>query len=350
MAPSVVFNNLVDQFNTLIGTSPIWSAVGFVAAIFVTLYICWKILSVLFGVFGRLRTSLDGRRRQNSQGYGISLAPLGGKKGAATTKALMTALRDHMGQFCFGAPFEVIKAPKFESSGKGGLRERARSWLSTSSTDVVAWGYRPNGKARPFQIDVLSCQGSLSPIEAVESTIEIPENFAKSPELVRVTAAYLFARALQPGLARATAFRAEKLEPVAQVVENCLSQADALSPKTVMTLENDFCAMALHIGEQAYLDRVIMLRRARLLNLDEVDTESKIAARIDLGRALLGVSTTTFDPARVREAMDHLKIAVELLKLNPVLILASQTGAAVQQGQSMLAARRRFSVTGGSGI
>jgi len=350
MAPTVVFNSLIDQFNTLIGASPIWSAIGLLSVAFVSLYILWKFVSFVFGLVGRLRTSIDGRRRQNSQGYGISLAPLTGKKGAATTKALIEALRAHMGQFCFGAPFEVIKAPKFSTAGNGGLRERARSWLSTSSTDVVAWGYRPNGKAQPFQIDVLSCEGSLSAVEAVESSIEIPENFAKSSEPVRVTAAYMFARALQPGLARATAFRAEKLEPVAQVLEDCLSHAEALSSKTVMTLENDFCAMALHIGQPAYLDRVITLRRARLLDLDHVDTETKIAARIDLGRALLGVSTTSFDPARVREAMDHLKIAVELLKLNPVLILASQTGAAVQQGQSMLAARRRFSVTGGSSL
>ncbi len=73
-------------------------------------------------------------------------------------------------------------------------------------------------------------------------------------------------------------------------------------------------------------------------------------ARIDLGRALLGLAAINFDPVRVREAMDHLKIAVDMLKSDEVLQLAQITNQAVQQGQAMLANRKRFSVTGGSTI
>ena len=48
--------------------------------------------------------------------------------------------------------------------------------------------------------------------------------------------------------------------------------------------------------------------------------------------------------------MDHLKVAVERLKSDQVLRLAQATNQAVQQGQAMLANRKRFSVTGGSTI
>ena len=48
--------------------------------------------------------------------------------------------------------------------------------------------------------------------------------------------------------------------------------------------------------------------------------------------------------------MDQLQLAVERLKTDPIMRLAQATNQAVQQGQTMLANRQRFSVTGGSNV
>ena len=164
------------------------------------------------------------------------------------------------------------------------------------------------------------------------------------------TVAYLIARALQPGLSDGPAFRADKLAPVAAIIMTCLEDENALPARTRKTLETDYCSMALALNEETHLTRVVELRRRRLAGEEALVPTEEVQARIDLGRALLLLSNNSFDPVRVREAMDHLKVAVERLKVDPALRLAQQTNQAVQQGQAMLSNRKRFSVTGGSTI
>ncbi|MEL6860293.1 MAG: hypothetical protein AAGL11_00515, partial [Pseudomonadota bacterium] len=177
-----------------------------------------------------------------------------------------------------------------------------------------------------------------------------PEITAASEATTSRVAAYLVARALQPGLADGTAFKADKLAPVADILLECLGEQEALPSRTALTLETDYASMALHIGGEAHLKRVAELRRKRLSSETQLVPSHAIQARIDLGRALLGLSEINFDPVRVREAMDHLKVAVDLLKADPVLRVAQATNRAVQQGQTMLGNRKRFSVTSGSTI
>ena len=341
---------LIDWFNATIAGSTIWSGIGFAAALLLGLVIVWHLLRLMMRGIRGFTGMLASRKRRSTQGFGIAVAPIIGPGGARQTKAVLEALETHLGQFTFGSPFEIVKAPRIRTRGAKGLRSSAIRYLEKSSTDLVLWGTRPSGKKKPSEIEILSCSGSLAPVDALHFEGRFPHMTPQNKETTSQIVAYLVARALQPGLSDGSAFKAEKLEPVADILISCLADQDAVQGRTRQTLEHDYSSMALHIGGEAHLTRVVELRRKRLSADETLPASFEVHARIDLGRALLGLSAINFDPVRVREAMDHLKVAVDMLKADPVLQMAQQTNQAVQQGQSMLANRKRFSVTGGSTI
>lgn len=341
---------LIEWFNATIAGTPLWSALGLVAAILLGLYLIWIAIKLILRAGRSLSTMMASRKRRSTQGFGIAVAPIVGPKGAGQTKAIFTALEEHLHLFVFGSPFEVVRAPRIRAKGAKGLRAAATTYLERSSTDLVIWGSRTGGKKQPSAVEILSCTGSLAPKEALHLEGFFPQINSANESTTSRVAAYLIARALQPGLSDGSAFKAEKLAPVAEILVECLEDADALPDRTRLTLETDYSSMALHLGGEAHLTRVADLRRKRLASGEKLAPPHEIQAHIDLGRALLGLANTNFDPVRVREAMDHLKAAVELLKSDPILNLAQATNQAVQQGQAMLANRKRFSVTGGSTI
>lgn len=339
---------LLDWFNTNIVGSLIWSSLGLAAAITFGLAILYIAIKAFIGLIGRVSVTLASRKRRSTQGFGIAIAPIVGPQGAAQTKHIIAALEQHLELFTFGSPFEIVRAPRIRPRGATGLRAAGITWLEKSSTDLVLWGHRKRGKSAATQVEVLSLGGSLKPNDAMHSEGLLPTIDSTNQDTTARTVAYLVARALQPGLADGTAFRAEKLEPVAQILMDCLDRPDGLPERTQLTLETDYCSMALALGTPDHLTRVIEYRRKRLATDQTMLPAFEIQARIDLGRALLNQARSQFDPVRVREAMDHLKLAVERLKTDPILQLAQATNQAVLQGQEMLSNRKRFSVTGGS--
>ncbi|MEL6723734.1 MAG: hypothetical protein AAFP81_18235 [Pseudomonadota bacterium] len=341
---------LTEWFNSTIAGSPIWSAVGFAAIILAALYVAYLVIRVLMALGTRMSTALASQKRRSTQGFGIAISPLKGPKGAAQTKAIIAALEEHLSLFTFGSPYEIVRAPKLRVKGSKGLRAAATGWLEKSSTDLIMWGYRPSGKEQPAEVEVLSLGGSLPPSDAMHSEGLVPFISNTNKETTERAVAYLVARAMQPGLADGTAFRPDKLEPVAEILMACLQERDHLPERTLHTLESDYCSMALALETSTHLQRVVELRRGRLASDEPMHPTFEVQARIDLGRALLMQSKVNFDPVRVREAMDHLKIAIDRLKNDPILRLAQATNIAVQQGQAMLSNRKRFSVTGGSTI
>ena len=350
MPTSNLINQVTDWYQTNIAVSQIWGVIGFITSLLVALFAVYLVVRALFKTVGAISNWMASRRRKSQQGYGIGISPLKGPQGKAQTKALMAELNDHLAAFSFGAPFEVLRAPTLRAQGSKGLRAHATQWLETASTDLILWGGRESGKLSPLEVEVLSLEGSLSPREAVHSEGMMPVITPANRETTGLVAAYLIARALQPGLATAAAFKKEKLAPVADILFTCLQDRENLPERTQLTLETDYCAMALHIGGQEHLLRVADMRRERLSGTETLSFDIEVPARVDLGRALLGLSNIKFDPVRVREAMDHLKVAIELLRADPNIRLAQATSAAVQQGQAMLENRKRFSVTGGNGI
>ena len=341
---------LTEWFNTTIAGSTIWSAIGLAAIVLIGLYVAYMAIRGIAAIWTQVSTSLASRKRRSTQGFGIAISPLMGPQGAAQTKAIIAALEEHLSLFTFGSPFEIVRAPRIRVKGSKGLRAAATNWLEKSSTDLVLWGFRPKGKGAPAQVEVLSLGGSLPPSDAMHSEGLLPFISKTNSETTSLAVAYLVARAMQPGLADGTAFRPDKLEPVAEILTTCLQNGDQLPDRTRQTLETDYCSMALALETEAHVQRVVELRRRRLAAEEPMHPSLEVQARIDLGRALLMQSKTNFDPVRVREAMDHLKIAIDRLKNDPILQLAQATNIAVQQGQAMLSNRKRFSVTGGSTI
>lgn len=350
MQTSVWLSRGADLYETVIGSSPIWPAIGLGFCALIALFLVYKVLSFIIKCLRGIASWIASLRKEGWQGYGIAVAPLTGPGGVKAAKVLTEVIEEELTKFSFGAPYGITKAPAPKATKHRGMRDIAKAWLAKTDRDMIIWGHRPSKRREPIQLDILSREGSKSAEEAVISRVWLPRNFAKSPELVRRIGAYLIARALQPGLAQATAFKAEKIEPVAGILADGLALQDAFPPQTVSLLETDYCAMGLHIGTPNHLERVVSLRRRRLADIENLSPEAQIASRIDLGRALLAQSEMQFDPTRIREAMDHLKIAVDKLKSHPTIKIATATSQAVQKGQSMLQNRRRFSVTGGGGI
>lgn len=347
---SAQISALTEWFNTTIAGSAIWSGIGVAAAAIFALFVIYLLLKGFAALSAVIMTALASRKRRSTQGFGIAIAPIIGAFGARQTKAIIAALEQYLDLFTFGSPFEIVRAPRMRAKGAKGLRAAATAWLEKSSTDLVLWGHRDRGKDQPTQVEVLSLGGSLPPSDAMHSEGLLPLINSTNQATTSRVVAYLVARALQPGLGDGTAFRAEKLEPVAAILRECLQDRDILPERTQLTLETDYCSMALALGTEEHLARVIEYRRRRLTAEEILQPALEVQARIDLGRALLIQSQNNFDPVRVREAMDHLKLAIERLKNDPILQLAQATNQAVQQGQTMLSNRKRFSVTGGSTI
>ena len=341
---------LINWFETSIVGSPLWSGLGLFAVALLGMVILWAVVKLAIGAVRSIFEMLSSRKRRSTQGFGIAVAPIVGPGGGNQTKAVMAALKEHLGLFTFGSPFEIVKAPRIRSRGAKGLRASAIRYMERSSTDLILWGARTRRKQDSSEIEILSCAGSLAPADAMHFEGLFPRLTPQNQDTTSRVAAYLVARALQPGLSDGSAFKAEKLEPVADILVACLENPDGIQERTRQTLEHDYSSMALNIGGEAHLMRVAKLRRESLSSDNKLPPSFEVHARIDLGRALLGLADLNFDPVRVREAMDHLKVAVEMLKSDEVLQLAQVTNQAVQQGQTMLANRKRFSVTGGSTI
>lgn len=338
---------MTGWFDQYVSGSPAFAAIGFAAIGVVCAAVAWTVLKGCVIGVRRFFRWVSSFRNEGWQGYGLAVAPLKGPGGAKVSKALRVAMEKDFALFSFGAPYTILSARTPKATKTKGLRDAATSWLKREDGDLIAWGHRPSSKKQPIQIDILSREGNKPADEAQYSRVQLPRNFVKAPDDVQRVAVYLIARALQPGLAQATAFKAEKIEPVADFLASALLVRDKFPEQTQSVLETDYCAMGLHINSHGHLQRIVSLRRARLAGDGVLPLEEQIAARIDLGRALLALSEHNFDPTRVREAMDHLKVAVDQLKYHPTIKIATATTLAVQKGQSMLSNRRRFSVTGG---
>ncbi|MEO1643505.1 MAG: hypothetical protein AAFR74_09225, partial [Pseudomonadota bacterium] len=264
------------------------------------------------------------------------------------TNDLILILQKHLGAFTFSAPYEVVSTPKLRAKGPLGLRDMAKQKQNDFSGVLSIWGRTT--KKSETRVDLMSREIDPETGYGRHETVLLPEDLSTLTDEQERAVAYVFARAFQPGLADAVGFRIEKIKPVAELLEAALEQPGTLPEETVESIEDDFCTMALHIGDQEDLEYVVKLRRARLLSDAQISRRTQIKARIDLGRALLSLSERRHDPARIREAMDHLKQAIEILKEHPAIGLATATSDAVRQGEKMLTARRKFSVTGGSAI
>ncbi|MEM8616695.1 MAG: hypothetical protein AAGF20_07145 [Pseudomonadota bacterium] len=342
-------NVLREAYLSNIDQSALWSAIGFIAAILSGLA---ALVLIVVLVARNLRPFLSkfGLKPKPAVGHHIAVARLQGPKAKAATDALFSALEAELPVFTFGAPFTLNLAPAPKATTHRDRADRARDWMALREVDLMAWG-ESGGEARGvYALTVLSRPGGLPAHKALRQRLEVPLSLLQGRAIVAKVAAYVFARTLQPGLAEARAFRPEKLEPVADILSEALSETDLFNAVMLDILEADYCAMALRIGTPAHLQRLVGLRQARLLADETSDISTKIMARADLGRAMIALSEAQFDPARTREGMDHLKAALDLLRADQGIHLATELSDAVRKGQALLSRPGRFSVTGGSAL
>ncbi|MEM1037446.1 MAG: hypothetical protein AAGI14_11875 [Pseudomonadota bacterium] len=341
---------MLDQItvwcSNLMQNAPVLAVAGLVALGVLAVLLIWQTVRLILASLRKISHLVQRRKHSRFNGISVIVADLAGPKGKQRSQELVLLLQKHLGAFTFGAPYEVTSMRQLKAKGAQGLRDTAKAHRDAFSAALVVWGQSERKSETSFQL----MSRELDPETGYgrHETILLPEDLSEMTEAQERAAAYLFARAFQPGLADAVGFRLEKIKPVAELLETALENPGPIPADTLELIEDDFCTMALHCGDHEDLEYVVQLRRARLLSDGQLSRRTQIKARIDLGRALLSLSERRHNPTRIREAMDHLKQAIEILREHPVIGLATATSDAVRQGERMLTVRRKFSVTGGS--
>lgn len=340
------FEQIANWCAGFIQGHPALSVIAIAALLILSVRMLWRILGLVIAGFGILARAMLRRKRRDFHGFGIVVTQPSGARGRQKMQDLIDLLQKHLSAFTFGAPYEVTASKALISKGPLGLRELAGQRMNSVAANLIIWG-RAKRKAET-ELDVMSREIDPDTGFGRHETLVVPEELGLLTEAQSRAVAYLFARAFQPGLADAIGFRKEKIKPISDLLGAALREPGQLPAELVAEIEGDYCTMAMHAGDLDDFEYVVKLRRARLLSEGQLDRRTQIKARIDLGRALLALSEHKLDPTRVREAMDHLKQAIEILRQHPAIGLATATSDAVRQGERMLAAKRKFSVTGGS--
>lgn len=348
MPTATIFEQIASWCAGFIQSHPALSVLSLLAIVLLVLIALWQIAKWVSRASRAASRAMLRQKRKDFHGFGIVVSTLSGPKGGAQTKTLIEILQKQIGAYCFGAPYEVTQTPPLRAKGVLGLRDVAAQRMTSVSGNLISWGKA--AKKKPIEAQVMSRDIDPDTGFGRHETIFLPQKLDELDEVQQRAVAYMYARVLQPGLSDAAGYRKEKIKPIADLLSAALGEPGALPPETLAVIEDDYCTMALHVGELDDMEKVVKLRRARLLGQVQLDRRTQIKARIDLGRALLRLSEVRHDPARIREAMDHLKQAVDLLRAHPAIKLATATSDAVRQGEKMLTAKKRFSVLGGSAL
>ncbi|MEL6473659.1 MAG: hypothetical protein AAFQ21_06205 [Pseudomonadota bacterium] len=302
-------------------------------------------LRAVAAVFGRIRTATRVRRVSRADGAGFRIIQM-----AAPGKAtgfVAAALEDHLETFSFGAPFGIHDAGKRPSGSDHEVFSAARRRLKRSGADLIFWAERRSSGAEGLRVRGLSCAGGVSPDHAEPFVLHFSGNRRDWNDALAKVVAYGLAKNLQPSLGRPEGFRPERVKDITAVLDSLLTDDMPLTSGARESLEDDFCAGALHVadagGDTAFVDTVIARRRARLAAGD-VRSTGQTQAQLDLGRALLAQAEHTFDPVVVREGMSHLDAAIIKLRTDPTIRRAQQATDAISRAQKMLETRKRFSL------
>ncbi len=292
-------------------------------------------------------------RKSRTPGFRILLSSPSGRAGRRAGRWLRAALSEHLGAFTFGAPIAVVPMGPV----KGGLHPksvaRARRRMALADADLMIWGTRLNAGPRGFEIQGLSRGGGLTPAEARLFTLYMPGRTKQAGPAIARAAAYLIAKNLQPALSDPQAFRIEKISELAAILSDMLSPEAGLPDAVRGELEADFCASGLRVAEElddlSVLDQVIAMRRAHISDDAAASDPGRIIrARTELGRALIVRASKNFDPAVVKEAIQHLAQAVEGYRGDPTIQQAQAASDSLFKAQTMIETRKRFSVNFGA--
>ncbi len=163
--------------------------------------------------------------------------------------------------------------------------------------------------------------------------------------------AYAAAKMFRPALGRPQDFRAERLQPVVESLNEILALKPKADPKLIAEMVDDASAGALQMafaGHDDWIDRSVDVARSSLAEINRSAAPDRwIAANITLGRALRLKAEKRFDPVMLREGMSYLTEALEALRPNQGSSSRKSAAQAIGEAQKLLGTRRKFSISGG---
>jgi hypothetical protein len=319
---------------------------GMIIAVLAIAYVLLRLGRMALRIFGAARRAGVAVRVRASKDVGarILVARGGGGRRGAIGACLKGSLHAYLKDYMFGGLFNVVDYP-----GAVEREEDAQALLRRSEADVVIWSEMPAGTRGVARI--LSRPLTESDPPRTPATIIMPRQRSAWSEPLKRALAYAVAKQHRPALGRPQDFRPERLQPVVESLLSILSQKPAADPRLIAELEDDSTSGALQLavsGDAEWLDRAIELSRAiAAVVTRSAAPERWIHNKINLGRALRLKAEKQFDPVMIRESISHLQEALDALRSEPRLKLAEAAAQAIADGQRMLGARRKFSITGG---
>lgn len=344
----------ISEFAAGLPQADLFAVWGFVSLIIVAALIVLLCigLALKFSHSWHQTASLRAMRMDETPGMKIMVARMDGAQGGILRRNVLHALEHFLPEFNFGSPFYLGSFPvKFEVSDiaiSGAEIHRLQDIFKKSKADVIIWGETRGGE-RGSQL----CFATPKSSNPVDGIVFYPTQFNGSAkdwgEKEHRALAYVAGRRLRPALGKPSDFRAERLQPIIRSMEKLLEADGVLTGQAKTELEDDFAAGALHIGDQLkdmdWLDKSVEFRTRTLASLKQSDEPLRWAqAKIDLGRALTQQCEHKFEPIKLQDAMTHLREGIDSTKHDAQMRLTETGIAALQQAETMLANRRRFSI------
>lgn len=283
-------------------------------------------------------------KRDNEVGARILVARGGIGRQRAISRFMQRAVDAHLKDYMFGGPFRVTRYP-------GGIAsdDHAQKLLARTDADLVIWAEAKRG--RKGNVRILGRPSSSFEPPRAAATLAMPKERSAWNEALSRAMAYAAVKQFRPALGRPQDFRAERLQPVVELLLSILDQKPKADSALRAELEDDASSGALQLafsGDDTWVDRAVDIARATLSDIDRSAAPDRwIAANITLGRALRLKAEKRFDPVMLRESIAHLTDALEALRSEPRFKLAESATQAIGEAQKLLGTRRKFSITGG---
>lgn len=317
----------------------------------ILLYLAIRIFNSVSGTIQR-KAALNAMKQDQTPGNKILIAQVKGSAGGVACDKLMTAMEQHLPDFNFGSPFYMGAAPiSIEATDFALSRadfETLDAAFKASGADLIVWG-----ETRPAPKATRLCFATPATLNNLQAggffTMDLDGNPRNWDEDEFLAIAYVAGKRLRPSLARPGDFRAERLQPILVSMSKLLESDGVVSGQAKTELEDDYAAGALHVGEtlesDEWLQKSVDFRTRALGTLNPGQEPIRWSqAKIDLGRAMCRMCERKFDPAKLQEAMTHIREGIDNTKSDQRMLLAETGFAALQRAEQMLADRRRFSI------
>jgi hypothetical protein len=282
-------------------------------------------------------------RRLDAPGARIVIVEGGGGRARRLSAFMAQALERGLKDFMLGGPFRLVPFP-----GAVEGDEAASAIMKRSEADLLIWTERQRGRravvrmmSRPANYET-----ARPPI-----TLTMPKDARHWTRELELAMCYAAAKQYRPALGRPQDFRAERLQPVVELLLSIVEAKPSADGKLLAEMIDDATAGALQlasVGEAGWVDRAVEIARGTLDGVSRASAPDRwVAAKIALGRGLRLQAEKQFDPVALRESITHLQEALEALRAEHRFKLAESAAAAIADAQRLLSGRRKFSITGG---